>query len=113
MVGLGGLKLLWVLEGVPLGNGSTRGVDHVHPVLEPFALLVGSHGHFANGVAGADPIVVQAGEDQVGLGQLFGGEFKGEGFIKVGVQGALLHRRLLLLELFPIQVEVDLNEGVG
>lgn len=43
---------------------------------------------------------------------LLKGDLKAEGLVEVGVQGLLLHRRLLLLEPLPILHQVDLHVGV-
>lgn len=43
---------------------------------------------------------------------LLEGDLKAEGLVEVGVQGLLLHRRLLLLEPLAILHQVDLHVGV-
>lgn len=98
---------------MPLGNRSSGSIDHFLPMLKRLSFLVRPNSNLSNWVASTDSIVVECGENNMTFWKLFRSDLKSEGFVEVGIQSALLHRGLLLLELFPIHEQVNLDEGIG
>lgn len=54
-----------LFERVPLGDGSTRRGEHVGPVAQLGAGRVAPEHRLADGVRGADAVVVHHGHDQL------------------------------------------------